>query len=142
MFFVSCYHLLSFSFFFFVLFHFSQPPFYSRDTAEMYDNILHKPLKLRSSFSPSARSILEGVSVSSHHVLHMDITCTVQGYHMHSTCISHGYHMAIKCIKAFHQGGVELPVLTLMYCVAEKKTQQKNIFLQHSKIKTPHALYN
>lgn len=37
------------------------PPFYSRDTAEMYDNILHKPLKLRSSFSPSARSILEGM---------------------------------------------------------------------------------
>lgn len=36
------------------------PPFYSRDTAEMYDNILHKPLRLRTNISASARSILEG----------------------------------------------------------------------------------
>ena len=40
------------------------PPFYSRDVAEMYDNILHKPLKLpqRSSLiSPNARQLLEGL---------------------------------------------------------------------------------
>ena len=40
----------------------SQPPFYSRDTAEMYDNILYKPLRLRTNISQSARSLLEGVS--------------------------------------------------------------------------------
>lgn len=40
---------------------FFQPPFYSRDTAEMYDNILYKPLRLRTNVSYSARSILEGV---------------------------------------------------------------------------------
>ena len=38
-----------------------QPPFYSRDTAEMYDNILYKPLRLRTNVSTSARSLLEGV---------------------------------------------------------------------------------
>ncbi|EDV23199.1 uncharacterized protein TRIADDRAFT_27989, partial [Trichoplax adhaerens] len=37
------------------------PPFYSRDTAEMYDNILHKPLKLRTNITSSARDILEGL---------------------------------------------------------------------------------
>ena len=37
------------------------PPFYSRDTAEMYDNILYKPLRLRTNVSASARSILEGL---------------------------------------------------------------------------------
>ena len=37
------------------------PPFYSRDVAEMYDNILHKPLRLRPHISPSARNILEGL---------------------------------------------------------------------------------
>jgi serine/threonine protein kinase len=37
------------------------PPFYSRDTAEMYDNILFKPLRLKSNISPDARSILEGL---------------------------------------------------------------------------------
>lgn len=35
------------------------PPFYSRDVAEMYDNILHKPLKLRPHITPSARNLLE-----------------------------------------------------------------------------------
>ncbi|KAK3728890.1 hypothetical protein QZH41_010188 [Actinostola sp. cb2023] len=35
------------------------PPFYSRDTAEMYDNILYKPLRLRTNISQSARHILE-----------------------------------------------------------------------------------
>ncbi|XP_047125649.1 serine/threonine-protein kinase Sgk1 isoform X1 [Hydra vulgaris] len=35
------------------------PPFYSRDTAEMYDNILHKPLRLRTNVSQSARHLLE-----------------------------------------------------------------------------------
>jgi len=35
------------------------PPFYSRDTAEMYDNILHKPLRLRTNISQSARHLLE-----------------------------------------------------------------------------------
>ena len=39
-----------------------QPPFYSRDTAEMYDNILYKPLRMRTNVSASARSLLEGVS--------------------------------------------------------------------------------
>ncbi|KAJ7373789.1 Serine/threonine-protein kinase Sgk1 [Desmophyllum pertusum] len=37
------------------------PPFYSRDTAEMYDNILHKPLRLRTNISASARNVLEGL---------------------------------------------------------------------------------
>ncbi|XP_062506624.1 serine/threonine-protein kinase Sgk2-like [Corticium candelabrum] len=37
------------------------PPFYSRDTAEMYDNILFKPLKLRSNITAEARAILEGL---------------------------------------------------------------------------------
>ncbi|XP_052088416.1 serine/threonine-protein kinase Sgk1-like isoform X2 [Mytilus californianus] len=37
------------------------PPFYSRDTAEMYDNILYKPLRLRTNVSAAARSILEGL---------------------------------------------------------------------------------
>ncbi|XP_069477236.1 serine/threonine-protein kinase Sgk3 [Ambystoma mexicanum] len=35
------------------------PPFYSRDTAEMYDNILHKALPLRPGASLTAWSILE-----------------------------------------------------------------------------------
>ncbi|XP_029447275.1 serine/threonine-protein kinase Sgk3 isoform X3 [Rhinatrema bivittatum] len=35
------------------------PPFYSRDTAEMYENILHKPLVLRPGASLTAWSILE-----------------------------------------------------------------------------------
>lgn len=35
------------------------PPFYSRDTAEMYDSILYKPLRLRTNISMSARNILE-----------------------------------------------------------------------------------
>ncbi|KAK7865446.1 hypothetical protein R5R35_002324 [Gryllus longicercus] len=34
------------------------PPFYSRNTADMYDRILHKPLVLRSSVSENARDIL------------------------------------------------------------------------------------
>lgn len=37
------------------------PPFYSRDTAEMYDNILYKPLRLRTNISIQGRSILEGL---------------------------------------------------------------------------------
>jgi len=37
------------------------PPFYSRDTSEMYDHILHKPLKLRGSISAPAKNILEGM---------------------------------------------------------------------------------
>ncbi|XP_062589666.1 serine/threonine-protein kinase Sgk1-like isoform X2 [Saccostrea cucullata] len=37
------------------------PPFYSRDTAEMYDNILYKPLRLRTNVSQSARQILDGL---------------------------------------------------------------------------------
>ncbi|KAM9198362.1 serine/threonine-protein kinase Sgk3 isoform 3-T4 [Dugong dugon] len=35
------------------------PPFYCRDVAEMYDNILHKPLNLRPGVSLTAWSILE-----------------------------------------------------------------------------------
>ncbi|XP_072323741.1 serine/threonine-protein kinase Sgk3 isoform X3 [Scyliorhinus torazame] len=37
------------------------PPFYSRDTAEMYEYILHKPLQLRPGASNEACSILEGL---------------------------------------------------------------------------------
>ncbi|CAH1788131.1 unnamed protein product [Owenia fusiformis] len=37
------------------------PPFYSRDTAEMYDNILYKPLRLRTNISVPARALLEGL---------------------------------------------------------------------------------
>uniref|UniRef100_T1IL53 Non-specific serine/threonine protein kinase n=1 Tax=Strigamia maritima TaxID=126957 RepID=T1IL53_STRMM len=34
------------------------PPFYSRDTPEMYDNILNKPIRLRTNISVAARDIL------------------------------------------------------------------------------------
>lgn len=37
------------------------PPFYSRDTSEMYNNILYKPLRLRSNVTPEGRSLLEGL---------------------------------------------------------------------------------
>ncbi|XP_055508113.1 serine/threonine-protein kinase Sgk2-like isoform X1 [Leucoraja erinacea] len=37
------------------------PPFYSRNVAEMYDNILHKPLHLPMSISTAARDILTGL---------------------------------------------------------------------------------
>ncbi|KAM9775277.1 serine/threonine-protein kinase Sgk3 isoform 2-T3 [Syngnathus typhle] len=40
---------------------FGLPPFYSRDTHEMYDNILHKPLVIRSSASNAAWSLLLGL---------------------------------------------------------------------------------
>lgn len=35
------------------------PPFYSRDTAEMYDQILHKPLRVKGNISLAARDILD-----------------------------------------------------------------------------------
>ncbi|XP_076439808.1 serine/threonine-protein kinase Sgk2-like isoform X2 [Babylonia areolata] len=35
------------------------PPFYSRDTTEMYNNIVHKPLRLRTNISVAGRNILE-----------------------------------------------------------------------------------
>lgn len=37
------------------------PPFYSRNTAEMYDNILNKPLLLKPNISNAARDLLEGL---------------------------------------------------------------------------------
>ncbi|XP_007901699.1 serine/threonine-protein kinase Sgk1-A isoform X1 [Callorhinchus milii] len=37
------------------------PPFYSRNTAEMYDNILNKPLQLKPNISNAARELLEGL---------------------------------------------------------------------------------
>ncbi|XP_028970491.1 serine/threonine-protein kinase Sgk1 isoform X2 [Esox lucius] len=37
------------------------PPFYSRNTAEMYDNILNKPLQLKPNISNAAKHILEGL---------------------------------------------------------------------------------
>jgi len=40
------------------------PPFYSRNTSEMYYNILHKPLKLRSTVSENAQNILAHVRKS------------------------------------------------------------------------------
>uniref|UniRef100_A0A3Q1B0E7 Serum/glucocorticoid regulated kinase family member 3 n=1 Tax=Amphiprion ocellaris TaxID=80972 RepID=A0A3Q1B0E7_AMPOC len=40
---------------------FGLPPFYSRDTHEMYDNILHKPLAKRPGASSTAWSILQGL---------------------------------------------------------------------------------
>lgn len=39
------------------------PPFYSRNTAEMYDRIVNKPLRLRPTISESARDILAKVSI-------------------------------------------------------------------------------
>uniref|UniRef100_A0A1I8I2R9 PX domain-containing protein n=1 Tax=Macrostomum lignano TaxID=282301 RepID=A0A1I8I2R9_9PLAT len=36
----------------------SEPPFYSRETSEMYNNILHKPLRLKPSASLAAQDIL------------------------------------------------------------------------------------
>jgi len=44
------------------------PPFYSRDTSEMYDHILHKPLKLRGNISAPAKNILEGLLQKEKHV--------------------------------------------------------------------------
>uniref|UniRef100_A0AAX7U1I9 Serum/glucocorticoid regulated kinase family member 3 n=1 Tax=Astatotilapia calliptera TaxID=8154 RepID=A0AAX7U1I9_ASTCA len=40
---------------------FGLPPFYSRDTHEMYDNILHKPLTRRPGASNTAWSLLDGL---------------------------------------------------------------------------------
>ncbi|KAM3613561.1 uncharacterized protein V6R79_001406 [Siganus canaliculatus] len=40
---------------------YSLPPFYSRTKAEMFENILHAPLQLRSGASQAARSLLEGL---------------------------------------------------------------------------------
>uniref|UniRef100_A0A8C6QNR6 Serine/threonine-protein kinase Sgk1-like n=1 Tax=Nannospalax galili TaxID=1026970 RepID=A0A8C6QNR6_NANGA len=37
------------------------PPFYSRNTAEMYDNILNKPFQLKPNITNSARHLLEGL---------------------------------------------------------------------------------
>ncbi|KAF8790759.1 Serine/threonine-protein kinase Sgk3 like protein [Argiope bruennichi] len=37
------------------------PPFYSKDTLEMYQNILNKPLRLRTNISIPARNLLEGL---------------------------------------------------------------------------------
>lgn len=42
-------------------FSFSQPPFYCRSRAEMFENILHAPLQMRSGGSQAARSLLEGL---------------------------------------------------------------------------------
>lgn len=53
----------------FVLF---QPPFYSRNTAEMYNNILHKPLVLKPNVSNAGRELLEGL-------LHKDRTKRLGG---------------------------------------------------------------
>ena len=39
-----------------------QPPFYSRDTAEMYENILHKSVRTKGNISLAARDLLERVS--------------------------------------------------------------------------------
>lgn len=50
-----CYRCLSF------VFVPPQPPFYSRNTAEMYDNILNKPLQLKPNISNAARHLLEGL---------------------------------------------------------------------------------
>lgn len=44
-----------------LIFHPKQPPFYSRDTHEMYDNILHKELPMRSGASTAAYSILQAL---------------------------------------------------------------------------------
>jgi len=41
------------------------PPFYSRNTAEMYDRIVNKPLRLRPTISESARDILAKVCIVS-----------------------------------------------------------------------------
>lgn len=41
------------------------PPFYSRNTAEMYDRIVNKPLRLRPTISESARDILAKVFIVS-----------------------------------------------------------------------------
>jgi len=40
---------------------FGLPPFYSRETAKMYDAILHEPLRIRSSVSRPAQFILDGL---------------------------------------------------------------------------------
>ena len=42
----------------------SQPPWYSRNTAEMYDGILNQPLRLRMSCSSNAKAFMKGVSTA------------------------------------------------------------------------------
>lgn len=37
------------------------PPFYSKDKAQMFRNILEKPIEMKSYFSPQAVSILHGL---------------------------------------------------------------------------------
>lgn len=38
-----------------------QPPFYSRDVSQMYDNILHKPLHIQGTKTIAACDILQGL---------------------------------------------------------------------------------
>lgn len=42
-------------------FFLKQPPFYSRNTAEMYSNILHKAPVLKPNVSNAGRDLLEGL---------------------------------------------------------------------------------
>ncbi|KAG9511043.1 Serine/threonine-protein kinase Sgk1, partial [Fragariocoptes setiger] len=46
---------------------FGLPPFFSQDRAEMYDNILHQPLKFRNNASIEARQILTGLLSKNKH---------------------------------------------------------------------------
>lgn len=47
------------------------PPFYSRNTSEMYERILNKPLTLRPGISESAKDLLSQVSPSWFISIHM-----------------------------------------------------------------------
>lgn len=39
----------------------NQPPFYSRDVSQMYDNILHKPLQIQGTKTVAACDIIQGL---------------------------------------------------------------------------------
>lgn len=52
---------LSVTYSFSIFFCYFQPPFYSRNTAEMYNNILHKSPVLKPNVSNAGRDLLEGL---------------------------------------------------------------------------------
>uniref|UniRef100_A0A8C5AI46 Serum/glucocorticoid regulated kinase family member 3 n=1 Tax=Gadus morhua TaxID=8049 RepID=A0A8C5AI46_GADMO len=65
------------------------PPFYSRDTHEMYDNILHKPLVMRAGASTTAWALLQGL-------LEKDGTCRLGSMNDFDEIKSHYFFSSIN----------------------------------------------
>ena len=61
-----------------------QPPFYSRDTSVMYNNILKEPLRLRSNGSQSAKEILKQVQTASSFSVHPLLAANMLSVHPRS----------------------------------------------------------